>query len=214
MTILTLILMAAAAENSTSAIAPPGTKTETTVEEAGLRQLLGIRRVYVDRLTGGETAAQMRDMLVSSLEGSKLFVLTENQDRADAFLRGAAEDLVFTDVHSTSEGINARTNLGTSRSARGYYGIGSTDSINGGLGIGESESSHIEERKHEAVAAVRLVNKDGDVIWSTTQESQGGKFHRASTDVADRITRKLVEDFERARKLPAVNPGASGTSKR
>ncbi|HEV3084026.1 MAG TPA: hypothetical protein VGY66_29860 [Gemmataceae bacterium] len=213
MTIVTLILMAAAADSSTSAIAPPSTKTETPVEEAGLRQLLSIRRVYVDRLTGGETAAQMRDMLVSSLEGSKLFVITENQERADAFLRGAAEDLVFTDVHSSSEGINARTNLGTSRSARGYNGIGSSDSVNGGLGIGETESSHIEERKHEAVAAVRLVNKDGDVIWSTTQESQGGKFHRASTDVADRITKKLIEDYERAKKLPAVNPAASGTSK-
>ena len=169
--------------------------------------------MYVDRLTGGETAAQMRDMLVSSLEGSKLFVVTENQERADAFLRGAAEDLVFTDVHNTSEGINARTNLGTSRSARSYSGVGSSDAVNGGLGIGENESSHIEERKHEAVAAVRLVNKDGDVIWSTTQESQGGKFRRASTDVADRITKKLIEDFERAKKLPHINPAASGTAK-
>ncbi len=211
MIVLTWILIAAAADSA--AIAPPSKKMETPVEETGLRQLLSIRRVYVDRLTGGETAAQMRDMLVSSLEGSKLFVLTENQERADAFLRGAAEDLVFTDVHSSSEGINARTNLGTSRSARGYSGVGTSDSINGGLGVGENESSHIEERKHEAVAAVRLVNKDGDVIWSTTQESLGGKFHRASTDVADRITKKLIEDYERARKLPALNPGASGTSK-
>jgi hypothetical protein len=210
MIILTWILIAAASENAV--IAPPGKKTEPTVEEAGLRQLLVIRRVYVDRLTGGETAAQMRDMLVSSLEGTKLFVVTENQERADAFLRGAAEDLVFTDVHSSSEGINARTNLGTSRSARGYNGVGSSNSINGGLGIGETESSHVEERKHEAVAAVRLVNKDGDVIWSTTQESQGGKFRRASTDVADRITKKLIEDFERAKKLAPLNPAASGTS--
>ena len=213
MTILTLILIAAAADSSSSAIAPPAKNTESAVEEAGLRQLLSIRRVYVDRLTGGETAAQMRDMLVSSLEGSKLFVLTENQERADAFLRGAAEDLVFTDVHSSSEGINARTNLGTSRSARGYNGVGTSDAVNGGLGIGENESSHIEERKHEAVAAVRLVNKDGDVIWSTTQESQGGKFRRASTDVADRITKKLIEDFERAKKLPHINPAASETAK-
>jgi hypothetical protein len=213
MIVLTWILIAAAADSATSAIAPPAAKTETPVEEAGLRQLLGIRRVYVDRLTGGETAAQMRDMLVSSLEGSKLFVITENQERADAFLRGAAEDLVYTDVHNTSEGINARTNLGTSRSARGYNGIGNSDSVNGGLGVGENESSHIEERKHEAVAAVRLVNKDGDVIWSTTQESLGGKFRRASTDVADRITKKLIEDYERAKKLPALNPAASGTSK-
>jgi len=53
--------------------------------------LLTIRRVYVDRLTGGETAAQMRDILISSLSGSRLFILTENQDRADAFLRGGSE---------------------------------------------------------------------------------------------------------------------------
>jgi hypothetical protein len=210
MIILTWILIAAAADSAV--IAPPAKKMETPVEEAGLRQLLVIRRVYVDRLTGGETAAQMRDMLVSSLQGTKLFVITENQERADAFLRGAAEDLVFTDVHSSSEGINARTNLGTSRSARGYSGVGTSDSINGGLGIGENESSHIEERKHEAVAAVRLVNKDGDVIWSTTQESEGGKFRRASTDVADRITKKLIEDYERAKKLAPLNPAASGTS--
>jgi altronate dehydratase len=86
--------------------------------------------------------------------------------------------------------------------------VSSSDSLTGGLGVGDSELSHIEERKHESVAAVRLVNKDGDVIWSTTQESQGAKFHRASTDVADRIAKKLVEDYERAKKLKplAENP--------
>lgn len=197
-----LICLLAAAETIGPAVVPQP-KKENAIEEDSLRQLLKIRRVYVDRLTGGETAAQMRDMLVSSLENSKLFIVTENQERADTFLRGSAEDMVFTDVHSSSDSINARSNLGTSRSQRGagYSAPSSSSSISGGLGIGDSESSHIEERKHEAVAAVRLVNKDGDVIWSTTQESEGGKFHRASTDVADRITRKLVEDFERARKL-------------
>src|ERR1035438_6053848 len=62
----------------------------TGVEAAGLRQLLTIRRVYVDRLTGGETAAQMRDILISSLAESELFILTENADKADVTLRGAA----------------------------------------------------------------------------------------------------------------------------
>src|SRR5215469_13221394 len=70
-----------------------------------------------------------------------------------------------------------------------------------GVGFGDSQSSHTLERRHEAVAAVRLVNKDGDVIWSTTQESMGAKFHGASADVADKIAAKLKEDFERARKL-------------
>ncbi len=44
------------------------------LEESGLRQLLVVRRVFVDRLTGGETAAQMRELLVSSLDNAKLFV--------------------------------------------------------------------------------------------------------------------------------------------
>ena len=176
--------------------APAAERTPSASEDAGLRQLLTIKRVYIDRLTGGETAAQMRDILMSSLQGTKLFVLTENQDRADAILRGAAEDLVFNEVHSSSEGINARMNGGTGRtSAR-------SSSPYGGVGIGENESEHSSERRHEAIAAVRLVNKDGDIIWATTQESFGGKFRGASADVAEKITSKLREDFERARKLP------------
>ena len=200
MTILIWILIAAAADR----VSPPGITPaqETSIEENSLRQLLGVRRIYVDRLTGGETAAQMRDLLVSSLEGAKLFVLTDNQERADAILRGGAEDLVFTDVHSSSEGINVRANVGTGRNAR----TTNSQSAYGGIGVGENETSRVQERKHEAVAAVRLVNKDGDVIWSTMQESQGGKFRRASTDVADRITKKLVEDYERAKKLRPSSP--------
>ena len=69
------------------------------------------------------------------------------------------------------------------------------------MGLGESESERSAERRHEAISAVRLVNKDGDVIWATTQESLGGRFRGASADVAEKITAKLKEDFEKARKL-------------
>ena len=69
------------------------------------------------------------------------------------------------------------------------------------MSVGDSESTHSAESKHGAVAAVRLVNKDGDVNWSTTQESLGGKLHSSSADVADKITKKLLEGYERARKL-------------
>jgi hypothetical protein len=184
--ILTAILAAAAADT------PP---TASALQDASLRQLRGVRRVYVDRLTGGETAAQMRDILISSLAGAELFVLTENQERADTILKGASEDLVFTEVHQSSDSLNAHANLGnrrTSSTSGGQYG---------GVGIGESESDRSAERRHEAIAAVRLVNKDGDVIWSTTQESLGAKFHGASADVAEKITAKLKEDFEKARRL-------------
>ena len=173
-----------------------GASSSAAIERDGLRQLLGTTRVYVDRLTGGETAAQMRDILITALDGAKLFVLTENQERADFTLRGAAEDLVFTDVHTSSDSLNVRANVGTSKATSGSRGQYA------GIGAGESESDHAAERRHEAIASVRLVDKDGDVIWSTTQESLGAKFRGASADVADKITARLKEDFEKARKLP------------
>jgi hypothetical protein len=167
-----------------------------SIEDTGLRQLLTLKRVYVDKLTGGETAAQMRDIIIGSLDQSKLFILTENQEKADAVLRGAAEDLVYTETHSSSDGVNAKLNVGSSRGASGYRADQS-----GGLGIGENESDHSAQRRHEALATVRLTNKEGDVIWSTTQESLGAKYHGASADVADKIAAKLKEDFERARRI-------------
>ena len=69
--------------------------------------------------------------------------------------------------------------------------------------LGETESSHSIERKHETSAAIRLVNMDGDVIWSTTQESQGSKFKGSMADVAEKITRKLADDFAKARAVRA-----------
>lgn len=171
------------------------------IEAANLKQLTGLKRVYVDRLTGGETAAQMRDILISSLAGARLFVLTENQEKADAILRGAAEDLVFTEVHTSSDNINAHANI-SARSSGSRYNSGNA----AGIGVGEGESEHSAERRHEAIAAVRLVNKDGDVIWSTTQESLGAKFHGASADVAEKITSQLKQDFEKGRRMGQDGP--------
>ena len=161
-----------------------------------------VRRVYVDRLTGGETAAQMRDILISSLAGAELFIVTENQEKADCILRGASEDLVFSELHQSSDGINAHANLGTSMRSTGYNSGAVNRNNAAGIGVGENEADRSSERRHEAIAAVRLVNKDGDVIWSTTQESNGAKFRGASADVAEKIIAKLRDDFEKARKLP------------
>jgi hypothetical protein len=71
------------------------------------------------------------------------------------------------------------------------------------MSIGENESRRTEERKHEAIATVRLVSKDGDVIWSATAESLGGKFMGASADVADKIAKRLVTDYRAAKKAAA-----------
>jgi hypothetical protein len=173
-------------------------------EEDLSRRLLEVRRIYVDRLSGGDGADQIRDMIISSLHRTGLFVITENPDRADAFLRGSAEDLIYTDVYQSAEGIDARgaVAIGTPRTATGRY-IGGRG-VSASAGAGENESSRIQERKHEASAAVRLVDRDGDVLWSTIQESKGAKFRGASADVAEKITRQLVADLERLRKGPPI----------
>lgn len=176
-------------------------------------QLLTVKRVYVDRLTGGETAAQLRDLIITSLENTKLYVITENPDRADLTMRGAAEDLIFTDMFQSSEGINmhggasSSSDYGTGtrfNGAGGGYDSRSSRAIN--MGVGDESSSNIHERRHEAFATVRLVNKDGDVIWATTQESTGGKYRGASADVADKVARQLADDIERLKHPKPASP--------
>jgi hypothetical protein len=171
------------------------------IDRQTLAQLVDVRRVHVERLSGGETAAQMRDMIISSLQRAKLFVLTENPERADAVLKGSAEDLVFTDTFQSEDGISARASAGTPGSSSGSTSSSASRRTTASIGVSDRESIRVAERKHEAVAAVRLVNKDGDVLWSTTQESLGSKFKGSSADVADKITKQLQADYERARRL-------------
>ncbi len=167
--------------------------------------LLDIKRIYVSPLTGGKEAAALRDLIIAGLDSTKLFVLTENPDRADAVLKGAADDQTFTDTFDSGESVNARQTIGK-------YGSGSSAATRtgggyGAAGIGENDVHHIKERKHEAYASVRLCNKDGDVLWSTTQESLGAKFRGASADVAAKIAHQLTIDYDRARNpVPAPKP--------
>ena len=176
-----------------------------TLENESAVQLSKVRRIYVDILTGGDPALQIRDMLMTSLHRSKLFTITEDEDKADAILKGSGSDEIFTDQFQSSEGINAHTQVGggvngNSRNTNSHYA---------GLSIGENESRRTEERKHEAMATVRLVDKDGDVIWSATAESFGGKFLGASADVADKIAKRLIADYKDAKKatLAAAEAG-------
>jgi len=173
-----------------------------------MEELRQVKRVFIDKFGGGESASQVRDMVITALNKARLFVVTENPDRADAVLRGSAEDLVFTDVFQSSDGVTARTGLAV---GRGSTSSKNRESLGVQAGVGDQESTRIQERKHEASASVRIVNKDGDVIWSTTQESQGAKFRSASADVADKITRALLSDWEKGKKTAPAAPPARPT---
>ena len=167
--------------------------------------LAHVTRIYVDQLGGGHTSDQMRDMIITALQNSKLFAITENQDRADAVLRGSADDKVYTDEHETSDSIGLHTNSSSSDSSKNYLS-GVSSSKSDGIGISDSERERSKERKHETSASIRLVNADGDVLWSTTQESAGGKFRGAMADVADKISRQLVDDTKKARATHIEHP--------
>jgi hypothetical protein len=179
-------------------------KTNTGAS-SGIASLLDVRRVYVGELAGGTQANALRELIIASLNSTKLFVLTDNEARADAFLKGAADDNTFTDTFDTYEGISGHDSLGKTGSAL----TTKVGSLTGGSGMSDNESHHSKERKHEAYAAVRLCNKDGDVLWSTTQESLGGKFRGASADVAAKIAHQMLLDYEHARRAedpPATAP--------
>ncbi len=173
---------------------------DTAPEEETIQQLAKVRRIYVSILTGGDAALQIRDLLMTSLQKTKLFIITEDEDKADAVLKGSGDDDVFVDVHQSAEGINAHSQFGTGESQASRYSSSSSSNHSGGITIGENESRRSEERKHEAIVTVRLVSKDDDVIWSATAESLGGKFLGASADVADKIAKHLATDFRAAKK--------------
>ena len=169
--------------------------------------LPGVRRVYVGELIGTQ-ADSLRELIIASLNATRLVVVTDNQVRADAVLKGAADYHAFNEVLDIQEGITTRENVGK-------YGSGSSTSSSksgggyGGISISDNQSHHSNERKHESYAAVRLCNKDGDVLWSTTQESSGAKFRGASADVANKIARQLTLDMEKARRGGNVAPVSS-----
>jgi hypothetical protein len=191
MKLFTLILAVALAVSAQTQPVKPGSS-------AAASGLLQIKRIYVDQLTGGSAADSLRELIVAGMDQTKLFVLTDNPERADAVLKGAADDHAFVDTFDSNENVNAKENAGK-------YGSGSTAYSKtgggyGGISGGIQESHHIKERKHEAYAAVRLCNRDGDVLWSTTQESLGAKFRGASADVAAKIARQLALDVDRAKR--------------
>jgi len=194
-------LTAAASEKPSPAMDQPPTPIPVSMSpiDEGLSQLLRIRRLHVQELSGGEAANQIRDMIIASFQSAGFFVVTENPERADAFLKGTAEDLVFNEQFSSHDSLGVRSSFNT---GRGSLNGRNSERAGAAVGLSSSEDTKINERKHEAVAAVRIVNKEGDVLWSTTQESYGAKFRGASADVADKITRQLRSDLDKAQKLP------------
>ena len=173
------------------------------IEREQLGQMLVLKRVYVDHLGTDSAALQLRDMIIAALLRARLFLVTEDETQADAFLRGSAAELMFNEIHSSREGLQVRA----SSSLRQRGASNNSDAAAASLGASETESRYANERRREATAALRLVARTGDVLWSTAQESAGSKYKGSSRDVAEKIVKELETTYARARQLRAAPGG-------
>lgn len=186
----------------------------TDVEIAA--KLLNVKRIYVDSFGDDVASKQLQAMVINALSESKKFIITENKEKADAVLRGAALEKSAQEFHSSSDATSVGAAAGGhsgSISGSSVHGTGSiSGSESGGFAakhIGTSDSVASTETINDARLAVRLVSSDGDVLWTSTKESHGAKYKGASADVADQVVKQLLSDLARLQSPPKQKESAT-----
>lgn len=157
-------------EPQKSVVQPCGSQPETVNSQP--LQVDAVKRIFVDSFGDDVVSKEMQSTIVTSLVNSRRFTVTENPSRADAVLKGVALEKTSQELHSYSEGTAVRQ-------------------------AAVSDSSTHTETLNEAKLSLRLISPEGDVIWTTTQESKGAKYKSASGDVADLCVKQLIRDVDR-----------------
>jgi curli biogenesis system outer membrane secretion channel CsgG len=160
-------------------------------------QLRGVKRIFVDSFGEDPISKEVQSMIVTALVNTKRFTVTEDRRRADATLKGVGLEKTSQEVHAYGEGTAVGSAAGShqgsvSGGSGGFSGSSSGGFVSRSLGI--NDSSLNTETINNARIAVRLINSDGDVIWTTTQESKGAKYKSATADVADMCAKQLLRD--------------------
>lgn len=141
--------------------------------DAEIASKLGqVKRIYVEGFGDDAISKQAQAIVIDALTKSHRFIVTETKEKADAILKGVATEKSSQELHATSEGTAVR-----------------------GAAIADSEAS--TQTTREAHVAVRLVSSDGDVLWSTTQESKGAKYKGASADAVEKVVKQLLWDLDK-----------------
>jgi hypothetical protein len=192
--LFTLMCIAAAALAQTPASSSVPAPTPTKEEGSDTGALLKITRIYVDSFGQEPASKELQSMIVSSLVASKRFRVTENRERADVILKGNAVEQTSQEVHAYGDS----TSVGAGGGGAQVNSHGGGSAGFWGKHMGTSDSSLNTETINSARVAIRLVNTDGDVIWTTTQESKGAKYKGATADAADKCVKKLLRDLEKA----------------
>lgn len=167
-------------------------------KQQDLTSLLSAKKLCVETFVGAEVlAGQAREMAFASLFASKRFALTENCGKADVVMKGAVIQEGEQQVRSESESTNFGVLAGgaTANSSGGTAAVGASKG-------GSSEALTSAETVTQASVSIRIVDKEGEVIWAYTQESKGGKIKTPLADAMERAVKQLLRDLEKAEKKP------------
>lgn len=187
----------------------PETRPTPKIDPEIAAKLLKVKRIYVDSFGDDNVGKQLQAMVINSLNESRRFIITENKERADAIMRGGALEKTSQEFHAMGEGTAVGMAAGAQTGSVSGVAVGSSASVSGSHSGGFAAKTMATEDTvastetiNDARLAVRLVATDGDVIWTTTQESKGAKYKGASADVADRVVKQLLRDLEKLEKPP------------
>jgi hypothetical protein len=180
-------------------------KEPPAVEPAANPRLAQVKRICVQNFGDDALGVQAREMVIARLFESKRFSLTENCDKADFVMKGAVTERNDRAFREESEGIG----FGASASASESSGAGvnrTGTSASGSARADARETLASSENKQHAAVTMRLVDKDGEILWAASLESTGGKTKGAIGDAAESAVRKFLRDLERADKQNTTNP--------
>ena len=193
------VLLTALLFVSSAALAQEIPKESPPAEPAANPRLLQVKRVCVQNFGDDALGAQAREMVIARLFESKRFSLTENCAKAEFILKGAVTERNDRAFRQESEGVGFGVSGAASDSSGA--GINRTGTSASASARGDArETLASSENKQHAVVTMRLVDKDGEILWATSLESAGGKTKGAIGDAAERAARKLLRDLERAEK--------------
>jgi len=162
-------------------------------------RLVPIKRVCVQGFGPDVLGQQAQEIVIAKLFESRKFSLTEDCDRADYVLKGSVTERATQLARSESEGIGFGERVAASESSR-VGDVGSSSSASTAVSGSAHESLSSSEAKIQALVTLRIVDKEGEIIWATIQESPTGKSKGAVTLAAEQAVRRLLRDKERAEK--------------
>jgi len=162
-------------------------------------RLMEIKYICVERFGNDPLGVQAQEMVIARLFEAKRFRLTENCEKADFALKGSITERSDRTTRSESEGLG----FTASGSARVTTGSGqnreSTAASSTARG-NDYESLSSSEVKVQAAVTMRVVDREGEILWAASLESTGGKTKGAIGDAAERAVKRLLRDIERAEK--------------